>query len=162
MISRTAIVLAMICSTTTSFMPQNSKLVKQSRYIKKESLPLLWGPFGKTEEEEIEEPSVDTLPEAEEPEKKGISFQGLFDLMAMGVGAPNLGKFTGVDEETGALQFELEVNNFESKVTGKKYTSYDNRDNTYFEEGYVDEDADVMGKMSRFFGGGKKEENLEE
>ena len=28
----------------------------------------------------------------------------------------------------------------------------------YADQGYVDEDADVMGKMANFFGGGKKKE----
>jgi len=34
--------------------------------------------------------------------------------------------------------------------------SFDNRDATYFEEGYVDEDSDIMGKFGKLFGGGKK------
>jgi hypothetical protein len=99
-------------------------------------------------------------PENEPVEKKpGITFQGLFDLIALGAGAPNLGKFTGVDKQTGTLNFELEKNNFKSKKTGKNYNSFDNRDGTYFEAGYVDEDADIMGKFGRMFGGKKKSED---
>ena len=65
---------------------------------------------------------------------------------------PTLIKFTGVDEDTGTLNFELDANRFIAK-NGKEYGSFDNSDATYFEEGWVDDDADVMGK---FFGGGKK------
>ena len=39
---------------------------------------------------------------------------------------------------------------------GTEYNSFDNSKATYFEAGLVDEDADVMGKIGRFFGGGKK------
>ena len=84
--------------------------------------------------------------EPEEPQKKGISMDGLKDLIMMGAGAPNLGKFTGVDEKTGTLNFELESNRFIAK-NGKEYGSFDNSDATYFEEGWVDEDADVMSKF---------------
>ena len=31
----------------------------------------------------------------------------------------------------------------------------------YADQGYVDEDADVMGKLSNFFGGGKKKKEAE-
>ena len=32
----------------------------------------------------------------------------------------------------------------------------------YADQGYVDEDADVMGKIGNFFGGGKKKAKVEE
>ena len=110
------------------------------------------------EEQEAKEEST-AIPEDNGTggKKPGITFQGLVDLVALGAGAPNLGKFKGVDKETGALQFELEKNNFKSSKTGKTYNSFDNRDATYFEEGYIDEDADVMAKIGKFFGGNKKE-----
>ena len=38
---------------------------------------------------------------------------GLRDLVALGLGAPNLGTFKGVDEDTGALKFELDENRAE-------------------------------------------------
>ena len=55
--------------------------------------------------------------QADEPEdtdeRKGkITMDGLRDLVALGLGAPNLGTFKGVDEETGALKFELDENRF--------------------------------------------------
>ena len=113
-------------------------------------------PWEQQEDEQPKEPvSEDNGTGGKKP---GIDLQGLVDLMALGAGAPNLGKFTGVDKETGTLNFELEKNNFQSKKTGKTYNSFDNRDATYFNEGYVDEEADVMAKFSKMFGGGKKKE----
>jgi len=109
--------------------------------------------FGKPEEPQ----SQSGAPEEESEKKPGITMQGLMELVMLGAGAPNLGKFTGVDEETGTLNFELEKNNFKSKTTGKNYNSFDNRDGTYFEAGYVDEDADIMAKFGKFFGGGKED-----
>jgi len=93
--------------------------------------------------------------EAEEKRPAKISMSGLRDLMALGVGAPNLGTFTGVDEETGTMNFELDENRFISK-NGKEYGSFDNSKGTYFEAGEVDEDADFMGKLMGLFGGGEK------
>ena len=93
-----------------------------------------------------------SAPEDESDQPPKLSWDSLKDLIMMGAGAPNLGKFTGVDEDTGTLNFELDANRFIAK-NGKEYGSFDNSDATYFEEGWVDDDADVMGK---FFGGGKK------
>ena len=89
-----------------------------------------------------------------EKERKGqITAQGLMELITLGLGAPNLGKFKGVDKETGALNFELEANRIYDK-NGKEYNSYDNSQNPYFEDAYVDESADVMANIKKFFGGG--------
>eukprot|EP00614_Pseudopedinella_elastica_P007428 CAMPEP_0172589378 /NCGR_PEP_ID=MMETSP1068-20121228/8138_1 /TAXON_ID=35684 /ORGANISM="Pseudopedinella elastica, Strain CCMP716" /LENGTH=149 /DNA_ID=CAMNT_0013384971 /DNA_START=107 /DNA_END=556 /DNA_ORIENTATION=+ len=112
-----------------------------------------WGNFGRPTE--VPEPGSEGAAGQDEEKKPGITMQGLIELVMLGAGAPNLGKFTGVDKETGTLNFELEKNNFKSKKTGKTYNSFDNRDGTYFEGGYVDEDADIMGKFGKFFGGGK-------
>jgi hypothetical protein len=93
--------------------------------------------------------------EVEKKEKPGITLQGILELVALGAGlshgtclkcvslllppkklkrtnendsgAPNLGKFTGVDKKTGTLNFELEKNTFTSKITGKTQNSFDNR-----------------------------------
>uniref|UniRef100_A0A7S3NKU3 Photosystem II reaction center Psb28 protein n=1 Tax=Aureoumbra lagunensis TaxID=44058 RepID=A0A7S3NKU3_9STRA len=100
---------------------------------------------------------------ASPPEKKGnesregkITMQGLFELVSLGLGAPNLGKFKGVDKETGTLNFELESNRFIAK-DGKEYNSFDNSKATYFEYGEVDESADVMARLRNFFGGADKD-----
>ena len=84
-----------------------------------------------------------------------ITLEGLRDLVALGLGAPNLGTFKGVDKDTGAMKFELDENRFITK-DGKEYGSFDNSKGTYFESGEVDEDADFMGKLGSFFGGGNK------
>ena len=60
-----------------------------------------------------------------------------------------------VDKDTGAMKFELDENRFITK-DGKEYGSFDNSKGTYFESGEVDEDADFMGKLGSFFGGGNK------
>ena len=93
--------------------------------------------------------------DADQPAR--ITLDGLRDLVALGLGAPNLGTFKGVDKDTGTLNFELDENRFITK-DGKEYGSFDNSKATYFEDGLVDEDADVMGKLGRFFGGGKKKD----
>mmetsp|Transcript_4991 Transcript_4991/g.14789 ORF Transcript_4991/g.14789 Transcript_4991/m.14789 type:complete len:136 (+) Transcript_4991:157-564(+) len=102
-------------------------------------------------------PDDGNSPEGEEKQKARITMDGLRDLVALGLGAPNLGTFKGVDKDTGALKFELDENRFVTK-DGKEYGSFDNSKGTYFESGEVDEDADVMGKLMNFFGGGKKKE----
>mmetsp|Transcript_1854 Transcript_1854/g.5477 ORF Transcript_1854/g.5477 Transcript_1854/m.5477 type:complete len:134 (+) Transcript_1854:316-717(+) len=86
-----------------------------------------------------------------------ISMEGLRDLVALGIGAPNLGTFKGVDKDTGALKFELDENRFVTK-DGKEYGSFDNSKGTYFEAGEVDESADFMGSLMKFFGGDKKKD----
>ena len=53
------------------------------------------------------------------------------------------------------MKFELDENRFITK-DGKEYGSFDNSKGTYFESGEVDEDADFMGKLGSFFGGGNK------
>ena len=90
-------------------------------------------------------------PQEEEEEKKpGITWQGLSELVSLGLGAPNLGKFKGVDKETGTLNFELDSNRFISR-DGKEYNSFDNSKATYFENGEVDESADAMGNFFKMF-----------
>merc|ERR1712094_36998 len=39
-----------------------------------------------------------------------ITLEGLRDMVALGLGAPNLGTFRGVDKDTGAMKFELDEN----------------------------------------------------
>lgn len=93
----------------------------------------------------------------EEQRPAKITLDGLRDLVSLGLGAPNLGTFKGVDKETGTLNFELDENRFITK-DGKEYGSFDNSKGTYFESGEVDEDADFMGKLMGMFGGGKKKD----
>lgn len=49
--------------------------------------------------------------EKNKTEEKKVGLSGLFQLITAGAGAPFLGDFQGVDEETGRFMFELEANN---------------------------------------------------
>ena len=49
-------------------------------------------------------------------DKKKISFSGLLQVITAGMGAPFLGDYEGVDEETGKFMFSLEANNLVDEV----------------------------------------------
>jgi len=107
-------------------------------------------------EPEPEPEAAAAAPDAVE-KKKGITFEGLSQLITMGAGAPMLGDLKKVNlnkpeaEGGAALQFELEANNFEDENGNVKSGKY--RD-----EGWVDEDApDPMEALKKMwpFGGGK-------
>merc|ERR1711957_866375 len=66
-------------------------------------------------------------------EKKKIGLEGLFQLITAGAGAPFLGDYQGVDEETGNFMFSLEANNLVDEDGKSKQTSM-----PYFESGWVD------------------------
>lgn len=68
----------------------------------------------------------------EVPEKK-IGVAGVLQLITAGMGAPFLGEFEGVDEETGRFMFSLEANNLVDENGNSKQTSM-----PYFESGWVD------------------------
>jgi len=70
-------------------------------------------------------------------EKKKIGLEGLFQLITAGAGAPFLGDYQGVDEETGNFMFSLEANNLVDDEGNSKQTSM-----PYFESGWVDEDEE--------------------
>mmetsp|Transcript_21129 Transcript_21129/g.64360 ORF Transcript_21129/g.64360 Transcript_21129/m.64360 type:complete len:146 (-) Transcript_21129:357-794(-) len=97
----------------------------------------------------------DAEPEGED--KRGISGQGLFELMSMGAGLPALGKLTAVNfDKPGRpdLEFELEANNFMKET-----------DAPYFDEGWVDdgsEDSDTgPGFLENLLSGGEKQREWE-
>lgn len=72
-----------------------------------------------------------------EKEDKKIGAEGLLQLITAGMGAPFLGDFQGVDEESGKFMFSLEANNLVDEDGKSKQTSM-----PYFESGWVDpEDA---------------------
>jgi hypothetical protein len=50
-------------------------------------------------------------------EKKSIGLSGLIQVITAGMGAPFLGDFEGVEEETGKFMFSLEANNLVDEVT---------------------------------------------
>jgi hypothetical protein len=66
------------------------------------------------------------------PEKK-IDLKGILQLITAGAGAPFLGDFEGVDEETGKFMFSLEANNLVDEKGNSKQTQM-----PHFENGWVD------------------------
>ena len=65
--------------------------------------------------------------------KKELSLSGILQLITAGAGAPFLGDFEGVDEETGKFMFSLEANNLVDENGNSKQTQM-----PYFEQGWVD------------------------
>ena len=65
--------------------------------------------------------------------KKEMSLAGIVQLITAGAGAPFLGDFQGVDEETGNFMFSLEANNLVDENGNSKQTQM-----PYFESGWVD------------------------
>lgn len=65
---------------------------------------------------------------------KKVGLSGLFQLITAGAGAPFLGDYQGIDEETGNFMFTLEANNLVDENGNSKQTQA-----TYFENGWVDE-----------------------
>ena len=66
-------------------------------------------------------------------EEKKIGLSGVIQLITAGAGAPFLGDFEGVDEETGKFMFSLEANNLVDEEGNSKQTQM-----PYFENGWVD------------------------
>lgn len=64
---------------------------------------------------------------------KKISFSGLIQVITAGMGAPFLGDYEGIDEETGKMMFSLEANNLVDEDGNSKQTKM-----PYFESGWVD------------------------
>ncbi|KAL3943113.1 MAG: hypothetical protein SGBAC_002804 [Bacillariaceae sp.] len=82
-------------------------------------------------------------------EEETIGLKGLAQLITAGMGAPFLGDFQGVDEDTGKMMFSLEANNLVDSEGKSKQTSM-----PYFESGWVDE-ADLEKERQRKEGGFK-------
>lgn len=79
------------------------------------------------------EDEVDKESSKEQKEEKKIGFSGIIQLITAGAGAPFLGDFEGVDEETGKFMFSLEANNLVDEDGNSKQTKM-----PYFESGWVD------------------------
>ena len=92
--------------------------------------------------------------ESEQPDaaetKKKLTLGGVFQLMAMGAGAPMLGEYKETDEN-GKMMFELEANNYNKELKSKN-----------FNDGWVEDSADAINKPPGFFAnllsGGKLQE----
>jgi hypothetical protein len=74
------------------------------------------------------------------PEKK-IGWSGVVQLITAGMGAPFLGDFEGVDQETGKFMFSLEANNLVDEDGNSKQTKM-----PYFENGWVDPEDEKRAK----------------
>eukprot|EP00977_Amphora_coffeiformis_P015341 scaffold4510_cov183-Amphora_coffeaeformis.AAC.26 len=83
--------------------------------------------------DEQESDSKERSPAASNEKKLGM--KGLLQLITAGAGAPFLGDFEGVDEETGKFMFSLEANNLVDENGNSKQTSM-----PYLESGWVDEE----------------------
>ena len=91
---KAAVVFAYM-ATSYAWVVPSALLAVQRRSRVQRAPPLHWGPFGKKTpvQEEPDEFEDDIY---EKP--AGITAQSLFELMTLGAGAPNLGKFKGVDK----------------------------------------------------------------
>ena len=58
--------------------------------------------------------------DGEKKKEGGLTIAKLVQLIGMGAGAPMLGEFKGVDER-GALQFELEANNYNKELESRNF-----------------------------------------
>ena len=67
-------------------------------------------------------PKEDKSEDADVKEEKKISFGGLAQLITAGMGAPFLGDYQGMDEETGKMMFSLEANNLVDEDGNSKQT----------------------------------------
>ncbi|KAL3799972.1 hypothetical protein HJC23_007445 [Cyclotella cryptica] len=76
----------------------------------------------------------DEKDDSTDKKEKKISAGGLLQLITAGMGAPFLGDFEGVDEETGKFMFSLEANNLVDENGQSKQTQM-----PYFENGWVEE-----------------------
>ena len=68
-------------------------------------------------------PKDDDTKETKTDEKK-IGLSGLLQVITAGMGAPFLGDFEGVDEETGKMMFSLEANNLVDEGRYRERTPY--------------------------------------
>mmetsp|Transcript_24744 Transcript_24744/g.41249 ORF Transcript_24744/g.41249 Transcript_24744/m.41249 type:complete len:149 (-) Transcript_24744:619-1065(-) len=89
-----------------------------------------------------------------EETKKGFTFAGLVQLIAMGAGAPGLGEYKGTDE-SGRMLFELEANNLVDSDGEVRQTK-----GKFFNEGYVESDFKTKppGFWQNLVSGGKLQE----
>jgi hypothetical protein len=107
---------------------------------------LLHGKFASSSKLQFGLPSWFTTPESvnDDNEKKlssnqaqvpdaKIGWSGVIQLITAGLGAPFLGDYQGMDEETGKFMFSLEANNLFDEDGNSKQTSM-----PYFESGWVD------------------------
>ncbi|GAX29577.1 hypothetical protein FisN_24Lh030 [Fistulifera solaris] len=121
-----ALLAALVCAITASaFVPYTPT----SRSLSASSSTTLH--FGIPDFLTPKQPETEEAKQPKEEKKIGIS--GVLQLITAGMGAPFLGDFEGVDEETGKFMFSLEANNLVDENGNSKQTQM-----PYFENGWVD------------------------
>ena len=117
--------LVALVSTSEAFVPQS---IQSSGVAQATSTQLAFGIPGfltpKSDDDEEETTASSTK------EEKKIGLSGIVQLITAGAGAPFLGDFEGVDEETGKFMFSLEANNLVDDEGNSKQTQM-----PYFESG---------------------------
>ena len=86
------------------------------------------------DEQQQEDGGDEQVSGTKKKDDKKLDAKGLLQLITAGAGAPFLGDFEGVDQETGKFMFSLEANNLVDEEGNSKQTSM-----PYFESGWVDE-----------------------
>lgn len=114
-------------SSTSAFVPSSTR--SSSPLPSTTSLYFGIPDFLTPKSQKKEEDKVAAVPK----EEKKIGFSGVLQLITAGMGAPFLGDFEGVDEETGKFMFSLEANNLVDENGNSKQTQM-----PYFENGWVD------------------------
>jgi len=121
-----ALALALTVSTADAFVPSSSVARGRSSTTTPElafGIPSFLTPKS-DDDDETDKPKT---------EEKKMDLKGLLQLITAGAGAPFLGDFQGVDEETGKFMFSLEANNLVDEEGNSKQTSM-----PYFESGWID------------------------
>mmetsp|Transcript_6156 Transcript_6156/g.7803 ORF Transcript_6156/g.7803 Transcript_6156/m.7803 type:complete len:148 (-) Transcript_6156:100-543(-) len=145
MVKKSLVLLAAAIELATAFSP-SSVQVQRSSTISSTKLNFGIPTFGagKDKEEKKNEDNVAA-------DKPKIGLSGLIQVITAGMGAPFLGEFEGVDEETGKMMFSLEANNLVDEKGNSKQTSM-----PYFESGWVDEKDLEKERERKEKGGGFK------
>jgi hypothetical protein len=98
-------------------------------------IPSFFTPRDDDTDDEAQDSKTTTKNDENKNKKKNsIGLSGLVQLITAGAGAPFLGDFEGVDEESGKFMFSLEANNLVDENGQSKQTKM-----PYFENGWVDE-----------------------
>ena len=117
--------LVALVSTSEAFVPQS---IQSTSVAQATSTQLAFGIPGFLTPKSDDDEEKTTASSTKEEKKIGLS--GIVQLITAGAGAPFLGDFEGVDEETGKFMFSLEANNLVDDEGNSKQTQM-----PYFESG---------------------------
>ncbi|GKZ01200.1 hypothetical protein MPSEU_001071400 [Mayamaea pseudoterrestris] len=99
-----------------------------------------WFTTPESVDENVQSPNDNSKQQSQVPDPK-IGWSGVIQLITAGLGAPFLGDYQGIDEETGRFMFTLEANNLVDADGNSKQTSM-----PYFESGWVDPEDEKRAK----------------